>query len=68
MLEHHLLSNLRKTKGKVNFDATYSILKVDISKIPSKNKFKVDPNYPDGLFTSDNIPSSAIGVFKTGII
>ena len=68
MLEHHLLPNLRKTKGKVNFDATYSILKVDISKIPSKNKFKVDPNYPDGLFTSDNIPSSAIGVFKTGII
>lgn len=68
MLECQLLPNLRKTKGKVNVDATYSILKVDISKIPSKNRFKVDPNYPDGVFTSDNIPPSAIEVFKNGII
>ena len=68
MIEHDLLPNLRKTKGKNNINAEYAILEIDISKIPSKNRFKVDPNYPDGLFTSDNIPPSAIEVFKDKII
>ena len=45
-----------------------TILDIDISKIPSKNRFKVDPHYPDGLFTTDNIPPSAIEVFKIGIV
>ena len=63
-LEHVLLPAMkaREIKG-----GSRAILDIDISKIPSKNKFKVDPNYPDGLFTSDNIPPSAIDLFKDGI-
>lgn len=66
-LEHDLLMKFNELDNTGRQD-THSILKIDISKIPSKNRFKVDPNYPDGLFTSDNIPPSAIGVFKTGIV
>lgn len=64
-LEHVLWPSMKASGVK---EGARTILVIDISKIPSKNKFKVDPNYPDGLFTSDNIPPSAIGVFKTGII
>lgn len=64
-LEHVLLPAMkaRGVKGGAR-----TILDIDISKLPSRNRFKVDPNYPDGLFTSDNIPPSAIGVFKDKII
>ena len=62
----HVLWPAMKARGVKGGART--ILEIDITKIPSKNRFKVDPNYPDGLFTSDNIPPSAIGVFKTGII
>ena len=66
-LEHDLLVKFKELDD-TECQNIYSILKIDISKIPSKNRFKVDPNYPDGLFTSDNIPPSAIKVFKDGII
>ena len=66
-LEFCLLPNLRKTKGKDATNVPYTILKIAVSKIPSKNRFRIDPNYPDGLFTSDNIPPDAIGVYKDNI-
>ena len=64
-LEHVLLPAIkaRGIKGGAR-----TILEIDISNIPDRNRFKIDPNYPDGLFTSDNIPPSAIKVFKSGII
>ena len=64
-LEHVLWTSM-KARGVKEGERT--ILDIDISKISDRNRFKIDPNYPDGLFTSDNIPPSAIGVFKTGII
>ena len=65
-LEHDLLVKFKELNDTRPRDY-YSILRIDMSKIPSKNKFKVDPNYPDGLFTSDNIPPAAIEVFKDNI-
>lgn len=38
----------------------YSILTLDISKIPERVKFAIDPNFGDGFYTTDNIPPSAI--------
>ena len=38
----------------------YSILTLDISKIPERVKFTIDPNFGDGFYTTDNIPPSAI--------
>lgn len=38
----------------------YSILTLDISKIPERIKFAIDPNFGDGFYTTDNIPPSAI--------
>lgn len=42
----------------------YSMLKIDISKIPNNVKFNIDPNYPDGIFTNGNIPPNAIEIHK----
>lgn len=38
----------------------YTILTLDISKIPERVKFAIDPNFGDGFYTTDNIPPSAI--------
>ena len=65
-LEHVLLRAIKARGGGKN--GPWTILEIVISKIPDRDRFKIDQNYPDGLFTSDNIPPSAIKVFKSGII
>lgn len=38
----------------------YSIIVIDTSKIPDNVKFYYDPNYQDGVFTEDTLPSNVI--------
>ena len=45
------------TKGD---KSQYDILWIDTDKIPEDCRFFFDPNYSMGIFTTDNIPSSAI--------
>lgn len=42
----------------------YSILSVNVNCLPKGMKFNIDPNYPDGVFTTGNIPQKAIEVVK----
>ena len=41
-------------------DGIYSILKIDIDKLPNNVRFFVDPNYRHGLYTMNNIPPNCI--------
>ena len=58
-LEKNLLEQFKKID-----DVKYTTLKIDISRIPSNVKFNIDPNYPNGIFTSGNIPPNAISIHK----
>lgn len=49
---------------RLNKGVDYAMLRIDISKIPDNVKFNIDPNYSDGIFTSGNIPPTAIDLFK----
>lgn len=43
----------------------YAKVIIDISKLPQDIKLFIDPNYPDyGLYTTDNVPPSAISDIK----
>lgn len=47
-------------KNGIAIKEDYSVLKIDVAKIPEKTKFAIDPNFADGVYTTDNIPPSAI--------
>lgn len=42
----------------------YAVISVDTGKIPDSCHFHYDPNYAMGIFTTDNIPPSAIDSIK----
>lgn len=48
-------------------DNEYTILQIDIKKLPENIKFYSDPSIPDGngVYTFDNIPNYAINIYKT---
>ena len=44
----------------ISFDDKYSLLTIDVSKIPDDVMMYNDPNAEDAIFVYDNIPPSAI--------
>lgn len=50
--------------GKNNNTYDYSVIKIDISKLPDNIDFFLDPNAPQAIFTTNNIPPSAIVEIK----
>lgn len=61
------LKNVQAERGKhIKYDDNeYTILSINVSKLPDSIKFYVDPMSDDAIFTYDNIPPQSIGIENT---
>lgn len=46
--------------SSVGNEGKYALITIDLSRIPSEVKFSLDPNYPYGIFTTNNIRPEVI--------
>ena len=56
----NVVKNINNVKSSEYINGTYDLYLIDVSKIPVKVRFYVDPNANGCVFTTDVIPSSAI--------
>lgn len=55
---------LSKNNPSPKNNGKYILLAIDIDKVPERNRFFLDPNYPFACYTLDNIPPEAITLEK----
>ena len=55
-----LAENLSSVNKSIGNNGDYALIKIDLSNVPKNVRFYSDPNFINGVYTTDNIPPNVI--------